>query len=97
MCEMRATRKAADPLPSCAIATEERLDSATRKRSKRRTDAATRFFPFPFPNPATPDLGCFVRRKHGLETGPFNVHVEFQPSIDIPQLRQQLYFRIVKD
>jgi len=43
---------------------------------------------FPFPNPATPDLGCLVRRKHGLQTEPFNVHVEFQPSIDLPQLRQ---------
>jgi hypothetical protein len=53
------------------------------------------FFPFPFPNPATPDLGCFVRRKHGLETEPFNVHVEFQPSIDLPQLRQQVYFRVI--
>jgi len=50
---------------------------------------------FPFPNPATPDLGCFVRRKHGLQTEPFNVHVEFQPSIDLPQLRQQVYFRVV--
>ncbi|HEX4438463.1 MAG TPA: hypothetical protein VH854_00240 [Thermoanaerobaculia bacterium] len=52
-------------------------------------------FPFPFPNPATPDLGCFVRRKHELETEPFNVHVEFQPSIDQPQLRQQVYFRVL--
>ena len=45
--------------------------------------------PFPFPNPATPDLDCFVRRKHPLEVEPFNVHVEFQPSIDLPELRQQ--------
>jgi hypothetical protein len=50
---------------------------------------------FPFPNPSTPDLGCLVRRKHPLETEAFNVHVEFQPSIDLPDLRQQVYFRIV--
>lgn len=50
---------------------------------------------FPFPNPATPDLGCFVRRKHPIEIEPFNVHVEFQPSIDLPELRQQVYFRVV--
>ncbi len=50
---------------------------------------------FPFPNPSTPDLGCFVRRKHNLQTEPYNVHVEFQPSIDVPQLRQQVYFRVV--
>jgi hypothetical protein len=52
-------------------------------------------FLFPFPNPATPDLGCFVRRKHGLQTEPFNIHVEFQPSIDLPEQRQQVYFRVV--
>jgi hypothetical protein len=52
-------------------------------------------FPNLFPNPATPDLGCFVRRKHGLETEPDNIHVEFQPSIDQPDQRQQVYFRIV--
>ena len=40
---------------------------------------------FPFPNPATPDLGCFVRRKHERQTEPFNIRVEFQPSIDLPQ------------
>jgi hypothetical protein len=38
---------------------------------------------FPFPNPVAPDLGCFVRRKHGLQTEPFNVYVEFQPSRSI--------------
>ncbi len=47
-----------------------------------------------FPNPATPDLGCFVRRKHGLETEPFNIHVEFAPSIDQATPSQQLYFRV---
>jgi hypothetical protein len=52
-------------------------------------------FFFPFPNPSTPDLGCFVRRKHGLQSEPFNIHVEFQPSIDLPQQRQQVYFRVV--
>ena len=39
-----------------------------------------------FPNPNTPDLGCFVRRKHEFRTDPDvdfqNVHVEFNPSID---------------
>jgi hypothetical protein len=39
-----------------------------------------------FPNPITPDLGCFVRRKHEFKTDPDvdfqNVHVEFNPSID---------------
>ena len=39
-----------------------------------------------FPNLNTPDLGCFVRRKHGFETDPDvdfeNVHVDFNPSID---------------
>ena len=48
-----------------------------------------------FPNPATPDLGCFVRRKHGLETEPFNIHVEFTPSIDLPVQRHQVYFRVI--
>lgn len=47
-----------------------------------------------FPNPATPDLGCFVRRKHGLEIEPFNIHVEFAPSIDQATPSQQLYFRV---
>jgi hypothetical protein len=39
-----------------------------------------------FPNPTTPDRGCFVRRKHGFETDPDvdfeNVHVDFNTSID---------------
>lgn len=35
-----------------------------------------------FPNPNTPDLGCFVRRKHGFERGFRNIHVEFNPSVD---------------
>lgn len=35
-------------------------------------------------NPAAPDLGCLVKRKHELqfEAGSANVHVEFVPSID---------------
>jgi hypothetical protein len=48
-----------------------------------------------FPNPATPDLGCFVRRKHELETEPFNIHVEFAPSIDQADAIQQCYFRVL--
>ena len=38
-----------------------------------------------FPTPDTPDLGCFVRRKHEFETDSEvdfrNVHIEFNPSI----------------
>jgi hypothetical protein len=52
-------------------------------------------FPNQFPNPATPDLGCFVRRKHSLQTEPGNLHVEYQPSIELRDPRQQVYFRIV--
>jgi len=48
-----------------------------------------------FPNPATPDLGCFVRRKHEIEIEPFNIHVEFAPSIDLPVPTQQVYFRVL--
>jgi hypothetical protein len=33
---------------------------------------------FPFWTPNTPDLGCFVRQKHGLET--YDFHVYGQPS-----------------
>ena len=38
-----------------------------------------------FPNPATPDLGCFVRRKHEFQTDPdvdfLNVHVSLIPRL----------------
>jgi len=51
-----------------------------------------------FPNPSTPDLGCLVRRKHGLEADPDvdfeNVHVDFNPSIDFSPSYHQAYFRI---
>ncbi|SOD41929.1 hypothetical protein [Nitrosovibrio sp. Nv4] len=49
-----------------------------------------------FPNPNTPDLGCFVRRKHELEIEePFqNIHVELNPSIDFNPRYHQLYFRV---
>src|SRR5262245_11710967 len=47
-----------------------------------------------FPNHVTPDLGCFVRRKHGLETDPGNIYVEFAPSIDLNVRFHQMYFRI---
>jgi len=50
-----------------------------------------------FPNPSTPDLGCFIRQKHGFETDPdvdfLNVHVEFNQRIEresIPRLRALL-------
>src|SRR5471032_841465 len=41
----------------------------------------TVLFPPLFPDFATPDLGCLVRRKHELqiEDGNANVHVEFVP------------------
>lgn len=52
---------------------------------------------FLFPNPNTPDLGCFVRRKHEFERddGFQNVHVEFNPSIDFGPQYHQLYFRVM--
>ncbi len=48
----------------------------------------TVLFPPLFPDFATPDLGCLVRRKHELqiEDGNANVHVEFVPSIDFAPL-----------
>ena len=52
-----------------------------------------------FPNPSTPDLGCFVRRKHEFQTDPDvdfgNVHVEFNPSIDFSPQYHQTYFRVM--
>ncbi|HVT91869.1 MAG TPA: hypothetical protein VHD76_03415 [Bryobacteraceae bacterium] len=51
-----------------------------------------------FPNPNAPDLGCFIRRKHGFETDPDvdfqNSHVDFNPSIDFSPPYHQTYFRI---
>lgn len=49
-----------------------------------------------FPNPLTPDLGCFVRRKHGFEVNEFdrNIHVELNPSIDFHPTHHQLYVRV---
>jgi hypothetical protein len=51
-----------------------------------------------FPNPNTPDLGCFIRRKHEFQTDPevdfLNVHVEFCPSIDFNPPYHQTYFRV---
>lgn len=43
-----------------------------------------------------PDLGCFVRRKHGLEVedADRNIHVEFQPSVDFNPPYHQVYFRV---
>ena len=52
-----------------------------------------------FPTPATPDLGCFIRRKHGFESDTDvdfqNVHVEFNPSIDFSPAYHQTYFRVM--
>jgi hypothetical protein len=54
---------------------------------------------FDFPNPNTPDLGCFVRRKHEFQTDSDvdfqNVHVEFNPSIDFSPSHHQMYFRVM--
>ena len=52
--------------------------------------------PFLFPNFATPDLGCLVRRKHDLEieVGAANIHVEFMPSIEFQPRYHQTYFRV---
>ncbi len=49
-----------------------------------------------FPSPNTPDLGCFVRRKHGLETADDfrNIHVDLNPSIDFHPQFHQVYFRV---
>jgi hypothetical protein len=52
-----------------------------------------------FPNPNTPDLGCFIRRKHEFEIDPDvdfqNVHIEFNPSIDFSPAYHQTYFRVM--
>jgi len=54
---------------------------------------------FQFPNPNTPDLGCFVRRKHEFQTDQdvdfLNCHVEFSPSIDFSPRYHQTYFRVM--
>jgi hypothetical protein len=49
-----------------------------------------------FANPDVPDLGCFVRRKHGFEVNEFdhNIHVELNPSIDFHPTHHQVYFRV---
>ncbi|MDH3695173.1 MAG: hypothetical protein OER96_11455, partial [Gammaproteobacteria bacterium] len=49
-----------------------------------------------FPSPDTPDLGCFVRRKHELEIDEAsqNIHVELNPSVDFNPQYHQLYFRV---
>ena len=52
-----------------------------------------------FHNPTVPDLGCFLRRKHGFKTDQAvdfeNVHVDFNPSIDYSPKYHQTYFRVV--
>lgn len=50
-----------------------------------------------FPNPSSPDLGCFLRRKHGVEIQEFdaNIHVELNPSIDFHPTHHQFYFRVI--
>jgi hypothetical protein len=53
---------------------------------------------FPFWTPDTPDLGCFVRQKHGLETYDFHVYGKPSPwEISGGSLRflaHQAYFRV---
>ena len=48
-----------------------------------------------FPNPNVPDLGCFVKRVHELETDSFNIYVEFSQSSIFDPTYHQLYFRVV--
>ena len=52
-----------------------------------------------FSTPHTPDLGCFVRRKHEFETDQDvdfqNVHTELNPSIDFSPFYHQTYFRVM--
>lgn len=49
-----------------------------------------------FATPNTPDLGCFVERKHGMEVINFNVHADPSPlTSDGQPLAHQAYFRII--
>src|SRR5579872_1544121 len=52
-----------------------------------------------FPNLSTPDLGCFVRRKHGFETDQDvdfeNIHWEYGQTTDFSPAYHQTYFRIM--
>jgi hypothetical protein len=50
-----------------------------------------------FPSPSSPDLGCFVTRKHGvqIEEGSGNIHVELNPSIDFHPSYHQIYIRVI--
>jgi hypothetical protein len=53
---------------------------------------------FPWWTPDTPDLGCFVRRVHGLETYDFHVYGEPSPWVisggTVTFLDHQAYFRV---
>lgn len=53
---------------------------------------------FPFWTPDTPDLGCFVQQKHGLETYDFHVYGEPSPWVisgdSLKFLAHQAYFRV---
>jgi hypothetical protein len=53
---------------------------------------------FPFWTPDTPDLGCFVNRKHGLETYDFHIYGEPSPwqivNDSLRFLDHQAYFRV---
>jgi hypothetical protein len=64
--------------------------------SQEKTMAITDTAFLLFPNFTTPDLGCLVRRKHGLEVEPgsANIHVEFMPSIELQPRFHQTYFRV---
>jgi hypothetical protein len=50
-----------------------------------------------FPSPSTPDLGCFLRRKHGVQVDEWarNVHVDLNPSVDFQPRHHQVYYRVV--
>jgi hypothetical protein len=63
-------------------------------------DAARLHLPdfFPFWSPDTPDLGCFIERKHGLETYDFHVYGEPSPwrivGDTLTFIDHQAYFRV---
>jgi hypothetical protein len=57
---------------------------------------AADIFPFQFWTPNTPDLGCFVRRKHGFRIdAEFRLWNEFAPWDANGYIPHQAYFRVV--
>lgn len=57
---------------------------------------AADIFPFQFWTPNTPDLGCFLRRKHGFRIdAEFRLWNEFPPWDANGYIPHQAYFRVV--